>query len=53
MPDMTVAENIFLGELPMTRSLGLPTVDDRAMKQRSPVIYSMNSVSAASMFLCR
>jgi ribose transport system ATP-binding protein len=35
MPDMTVAENIFLGDLPMTRSLGLPTVDDRAMKQRS------------------
>jgi ribose transport system ATP-binding protein len=27
MPDMTVAENIFLGELPMKRSLGLPTVD--------------------------
>jgi ribose transport system ATP-binding protein len=35
MPDMTVAENIFLGDLPMTRRLGLPTVDDRAMKRRS------------------
>jgi ribose transport system ATP-binding protein len=35
MPDMTVAENIFLGDLPMKRRLGFPTVDDRAMKQRS------------------
>jgi ribose transport system ATP-binding protein len=35
MPDMTVAENIFLGELPMKRSLGFATVDDAAMRRRS------------------
>ena len=35
MPDMTVAENIFLGELPMARRLGLPTVDDARMRERA------------------
>mgnify|MGYP001026132642 CR=1 FL=1 len=35
MPDMTVAENIFLGDLPMKRSLGFLTVDDGAMRRRS------------------
>ena len=35
MPDMTVAENICLGELPVRRSLGLPQVDKRAMRARS------------------
>lgn len=35
MPDMTVAENIFLGDLPMKRSFGFPVVDDGAMRQRS------------------
>ncbi len=34
MPDMTVAENIFLGDLPMRRGL-LPGVDDGAMRERS------------------
>ncbi|WP_413988735.1 sugar ABC transporter ATP-binding protein [Labrys okinawensis] len=35
MPDMTVAENIFLGELPMRRSFGFSVVDDTAMRRRS------------------
>lgn len=35
MPDMTVAENIFLGDLPMTRRLGFATVDVAAMRRRS------------------
>jgi ribose transport system ATP-binding protein len=35
MPEMTVAENIFLGDLPMRRGLGIRTIDDRTMKQRS------------------
>jgi ribose transport system ATP-binding protein len=35
MPDMTVAENICLGELPVRRSLGLPQLDRRTMRQRS------------------
>ncbi|MBB3932134.1 ribose transport system ATP-binding protein [Kaistia hirudinis] len=35
MPDMTVAENIFVGDLPMKRSLGFLTVDDGAMRRRS------------------
>jgi ribose transport system ATP-binding protein len=38
MPDMTVAENIFLGDLPMMRRLGMPTVDVRAMRQRSRML---------------
>ncbi|MDQ0395862.1 sugar ABC transporter ATP-binding protein [Labrys monachus] len=38
MPDMTVAENIFLGELPMKRRLGFPTVDDAAMRRRSRLL---------------
>ncbi|MBE7201581.1 MAG: sugar ABC transporter ATP-binding protein, partial [Parafilimonas terrae] len=35
MPDMTVAENICLGELPVRRSLGLPQLDRRTMRARS------------------
>jgi ribose transport system ATP-binding protein len=35
MPDMTVAENIFVGDLPMTRRLGFLTVDDATMKTRA------------------
>jgi ribose transport system ATP-binding protein len=38
MPDMTVAENIFLGDLPMRRSLGFPVVDDAAMRARSAAL---------------
>ena len=32
---MTVAENISLGDLPMKRGFGFPTVDDAAMARRS------------------
>jgi ribose transport system ATP-binding protein len=36
MPDMTVAENIFVGDLPMRKGpFGIRAVDDRAMKARS------------------
>jgi ribose transport system ATP-binding protein len=35
MPDMTVAENISLADLPMKRTFGMPTVDDRAMRVRA------------------
>ena len=35
MPDMTVAENISLGDIPMKRGLGLPVVDDAAMSRRA------------------
>ena len=35
MPDMTVAENIFLGDLPLKRSLGLMQVDKQTMRTRS------------------
>jgi ribose transport system ATP-binding protein len=37
MPDMTVAENIFLGDLPM-RGRPLRWIDDRAMRERSRVL---------------
>ncbi len=35
MPDMTVAENICLGDLPVARGLGLPQLDRRAMRLRA------------------
>jgi ribose transport system ATP-binding protein len=35
MPDMTVAENISLADLPMKTTLGFPTVDDAAMRVRA------------------
>jgi ribose transport system ATP-binding protein len=35
MPDMTVAENISLGDLPMKRGFGFRTVDDAAMVARA------------------
>jgi len=35
MPDMTVAENIFVGDLPMKRSFGMLSVDDQTMRRRS------------------
>ena len=35
MPDMTVAENICIGDPPMTRRLGIPVVDQRAMRARA------------------
>ncbi len=35
MPDMTVAENIFLGDLPLRRRFGMSTVDDATMRERS------------------
>lgn len=38
MPDMTVAENICLGELPVRRSLGLPQLDRRSMREQSRVL---------------
>ena len=36
--DLTVAENIFLGDLPMRRLLGLPAVDRREMARRAGVV---------------
>jgi ribose transport system ATP-binding protein len=38
MPDMTVAENIALGDLPMKRSFGLPTVDNAAMAAQAQAL---------------
>ena len=35
MPDMTVAENLSLGDLPMKRGFGFATVDDAAMTRRA------------------
>ena len=35
MPDMTVAENISLADLPMKTTFGIPTVDDAAMRRRA------------------
>ena len=35
MPDMTVAENIFLGDMPLKRRFGISQVDTDAMRVRS------------------
>lgn len=40
MPDLTVAENIFVADLPMKRSFGFQTVDEEAMRQRSAALLS-------------
>jgi ribose transport system ATP-binding protein len=38
MPEMTVAENISLADLPMKTSFGIPTVDDAEMDRRAAAL---------------
>jgi ribose transport system ATP-binding protein len=38
MPDMTVAENISLADLPMKTTFGIPTVDDAEMDRRAALL---------------
>ena len=46
MPDMTVAENISLADLPMKTTLGFPTVDDAAMRRRASDLLDQLGFSA-------
>ena len=49
MPDMTVAENVCLGDMPMRRRFGFRSVDDAAMRTRAGTLLDQLGFASISV----